>query len=140
MTGAQRKSPIIEGAGGVVFNHRDEVLLIRQVDGSWVFPKGHIDPGETALSAAMREVAEEAGVVTTCPAPDRCWTTEYVNPRGERRRITWYRLVTAATEPIMREAQFPEGRFVSGDSALDLLGFREDRVLLERVLDEVRAA
>lgn len=117
-----------------MFNTRNEVLLIRQRDGNWVFPKGHIDPGEDPVSAAVREVEEEAGIEASCPEPHKSWTTEYVNPRGERRHITWFRLITAADEPVMREAQFPEGRFVAGDEALGLLGFREDRSLLERVL------
>jgi ADP-ribose pyrophosphatase YjhB (NUDIX family) len=30
--------------------------------GRWVFPKGHIEDGETAADTALREVAEEAGV------------------------------------------------------------------------------
>ena len=30
---------------------------------TWVLPKGHIDPGETDMQAAVREVMEEAGVV-----------------------------------------------------------------------------
>ena len=30
--------------------------------GLWVLPKGHIEPGETAEAAAVREVEEEAGV------------------------------------------------------------------------------
>jgi diadenosine hexaphosphate hydrolase (ATP-forming) len=139
MTEAPPEPPLIEGAGGVVFNARDEVLLIRQHDGSWVFPKGHVDPGEDPLAAAVREVEEEAGVVASCPEPDRCWTTEYLNPRGERRRITWYRLITGSDAPVMREAQFPEGRFVAGERALDLLGFREDRSLLQRILTEMRS-
>ena len=29
---------------------------------TWDLPGGHIDPGETAVSAAKREVAEEAGI------------------------------------------------------------------------------
>ena len=28
----------------------------------WIFPKGHIDPGESAAEAAVRELQEEAGV------------------------------------------------------------------------------
>jgi 8-oxo-dGTP pyrophosphatase MutT (NUDIX family) len=37
---------IVEGAGGVVINDAGAVLLIRHLNGSWVFPKGHIEPGE----------------------------------------------------------------------------------------------
>lgn len=41
-----------------------QVLLVRSSDGRhWVLPKGHIDPGETAREAAVREVREEAGIV-----------------------------------------------------------------------------
>ncbi|RNF36200.1 NUDIX hydrolase [Paracoccus methylarcula] len=44
----------------------DEVLLVRRRNppdaGLWGFPGGHVDPGETALAAAARELAEETGV------------------------------------------------------------------------------
>ncbi|WP_368186759.1 NUDIX hydrolase [Aestuariibius sp. HNIBRBA575] len=44
----------------------DHVLLVRRKNppdaGLWGYPGGHVDPGETALAAAMREVAEETGV------------------------------------------------------------------------------
>ena len=57
-----------ETAGGVVLNTAGEVLtIVRDVvrDGALVheirLPKGHIDPGETAEQAAVREVQEESG-------------------------------------------------------------------------------
>jgi len=55
-------------AGGVVVRSEADdglrVLLIRSKDGAhWVLPKGHIDPGETAREAAIREVREESGIV-----------------------------------------------------------------------------
>ena len=28
----------------------------------WIFPKGHVEPGESAAEAALREMREEAGV------------------------------------------------------------------------------
>ena len=60
-------------AGGVVFRKRDSqvfYLVVSSSDGlNWVLPKGHIDPGETAEIAALRELEEEAGVVGEIRAP-----------------------------------------------------------------------
>lgn len=41
-----------------------EVLIVRsrKDPSAWIFPKGHIEPGETAEEAALRELEEEAGV------------------------------------------------------------------------------
>jgi 8-oxo-dGTP pyrophosphatase MutT (NUDIX family) len=57
----------IEQAGGIVVRRNDaglSVLLVRaRKDPTlWIFPKGHIEPGETAEAAALRETREEAGV------------------------------------------------------------------------------
>jgi len=60
-------------AGAVVFRKRNNqvlYLVISSSDGlNWVLPKGHIDPGETAEVAALRELAEEAGTVGEIVAP-----------------------------------------------------------------------
>lgn len=125
---------MVVGAGGVVFNATGAVLLLRHANGSWVFPKGHIEAGESALEAALREVEEEAGVVAHCDDASASWTTTYRNPRGERRRITWFRLRADAREPLLREELFPGGAFVEPDEALTRLTFTEDRLLLRRLL------
>ena len=39
------------------------LLLVRRCDtGDWELPGGHVDPGESASDAAVRETAEESGV------------------------------------------------------------------------------
>jgi mutator protein MutT len=40
------------------------ILLVsaKKVPGHWIFPKGHIEPGETPEEAAVRELEEEAGI------------------------------------------------------------------------------
>jgi 8-oxo-dGTP pyrophosphatase MutT (NUDIX family) len=71
-------------AGGVVVRDRSDVVVIvptrRAADGSRVLalPKGHVDPGETPVQAAEREVREETGI-----------TAEPVTELGETRY--WYR-------------------------------------------------
>jgi len=70
-------------AGGVVVRGQEVVVIVptrRAADGSRVLalPKGHVDPGETPVQAAEREVREETGIVA-----------EPVQELGETRY--WYR-------------------------------------------------
>jgi 8-oxo-dGTP pyrophosphatase MutT (NUDIX family) len=73
-------------SGGVVFRRGEpgiEFLLIRDPYQNWGLPKGHIEGGETAEAAALREVEEETGlgellVVAQLPTID--W---YFRDRGK---------------------------------------------------------
>ncbi len=51
-----------ESAGGIVLNDEGKILVVNQHGTSWSLPKGHLDPGEDALTAARREIYEESGV------------------------------------------------------------------------------
>ncbi len=61
-------------AGGVIyrFSKADEleILLVADHFDRWTIPKGHIEEGETAQEAAIREIGEEAGVYQLDPI---CW-------------------------------------------------------------------
>jgi 8-oxo-dGTP pyrophosphatase MutT (NUDIX family) len=57
----------VQQAGAVVFrrhNRNVEVLLVysKRSPRVRIFPKGHVEPDETAQEAAVRELCEEAGV------------------------------------------------------------------------------
>jgi len=59
------RRPLI-GVGAVVFNEKNEVLLIRRGKephyGRWMVPGGTLEWGESLEAAAAREVREETGV------------------------------------------------------------------------------
>ena len=58
---AQRET----SAGGSVYRLEEGAplfLLIRDSYGNWGFPKGHVERGEGAEDAALREVREETGL------------------------------------------------------------------------------
>jgi 8-oxo-dGTP pyrophosphatase MutT (NUDIX family) len=61
-------------AGGIVYRPKGsdfQILLVtaKRNPGAWIFPKGHIERGETPEQAALREVEEEAGVVGALVGP-----------------------------------------------------------------------
>jgi len=45
-----------------------EFLLMRHAD-RWDLPKGRVDPGETEMECALRELAEETGITTADVKP-----------------------------------------------------------------------
>lgn len=50
-------------AGGVVVWQEKVLILFRLLRDDFRLPKGHIEPNETALNAAIREVGEESGYI-----------------------------------------------------------------------------
>jgi 8-oxo-dGTP pyrophosphatase MutT (NUDIX family) len=93
-------------AGGVVVRDEQVVTIVptrRAADGSRVLalPKGHVDPGETPIEAATREVREETGIVG-----------ELVRELGESRY--WYR---RDGRTIGKTVKFFLFRYVEGDTA-----------------------
>ena len=57
----KKKFKIIEAAGGVVLNHKKEILFIYRLD-KWDLPKGKVEKGESLQETAVREVQEECGI------------------------------------------------------------------------------
>ncbi len=53
----------IKSCGVIAFRSKPKLsfLIMRHKD-RWDFPKGHVDPGETELGCALRELHEETGI------------------------------------------------------------------------------
>lgn len=52
-------------AGGIIVRRRGSlwyVLVVRDMNDAYTFPKGKIEPGENAIDAARREIREEVGL------------------------------------------------------------------------------
>ena len=121
-------TPVL-GAGGVVFGPGG-VLLVRYRSGAWAFPKGHVEPGETLVQTALREVQEEGGVTATIACP--LTPTRYINDQQVSREIHWYAMQTLGA-PVLEDT-FSEGGFFAPEEAAQMLSYPEDRQLLSQAL------
>jgi ADP-ribose pyrophosphatase YjhB (NUDIX family) len=123
----------IEQAGGIAVRRDRErwsVLLVRaKKDPSvWIFPKGHIEPGETPDDAALRETQEEAGVNGELVGPIGA-PLEFQSGR-EPVRVQYFLIIATA------EAESPEGRvkrWYPLERAAEQLTFNGARELLGQV-------
>jgi len=123
--------PEFSHAGGVVVRsdtgaHRFLLVQASRNPNHWVLPKGHIDPGETAEQAAVREVREETGVVAEIVS--ELGVDSYSLPHEEVRAL-YYRMrfageVPADEERALHWLEFPQ--------ALGTLSFARSRALLEQ--------
>jgi 8-oxo-dGTP diphosphatase len=90
---------------GVILARDGEVLLgLRRGShgaGTWSFPGGHLDHGESAEACASRELYEETGLEAT----DAHVVAETIDdfPEGLRYRTLFVRVDWAGGEPAMRE-------------------------------------
>ena len=119
------------------------VLIVNQNGDSWSLPKGHLDPGETDLQAAKREIYEEAGIKELDLV--ECLGT-YERPRISRtggddpteiKRITLFLFTTRQIELDPKDPHHPEARWVTPEEAVAMLTHPKDREFLKGHLSRI---
>jgi 8-oxo-dGTP pyrophosphatase MutT (NUDIX family) len=122
-------------AGAVVFRRteRGVRLLVLRAYRNWDFPKGRIEPGESELEAAKREVAEEAGLAALdFPfGEEYCETLPYALGKVARYYLaeTDEAAIELPVSPELGRPEHHEWRWVSFEEAEELLPPRLARVL-----------
>lgn len=121
-------------AGGVVFVD-GQVLLRRTPTGHWIFPKGHVEEGETLGEAAEREVEEETGVRATA---ERYLGAVTYTVNRERYELHLFGLKSARTTATWDDHRGVDAFLVPIDQARQRLSFEDYRAALDRAAHHVR--
>ena len=97
---------IVRAAGGVVENTPGDILIMTR-KGWYDLPKGHIDPGETAEEAAIREVMEETGLAEVEIVAPLCTTRHFHNAYGrwEVKQTEWFVMLAPGEAPEITPQQ-----------------------------------
>ena len=102
------------------------IVTSRNNPDRWVFPKGHIDPGETAEVTAEREVLEEAGIEARIVG-----SVGSIEMPKENRSITVEFFLMQYVK-IKGPGEDRKQRWCTDEEALDLLSFDNARGILRR--------
>jgi len=116
-------------AGAILQTERGVLLLQRGIEprrGSWVFPGGYVDRGESPEAAAVREAREEAGVEIALES----LLGVYHAPAGSPVVLIVYRAVCLSGTPQPLDETLAVGEFSLGEIPWDDLGFPTTRAAL----------
>ncbi|NCN06559.1 MAG: NUDIX domain-containing protein [Candidatus Pacebacteria bacterium] len=108
------------GVTGIIFNHKNEVLLFKHVyrSHSWSLPGGYMKSGEHPREALEREIKEESGLVVSVdkqlktrtdrdsPRLDICYIGVLVGGEfASSSEVSEFGFFTLSTLPLLRKNQ-----------------------------------
>ncbi len=132
-----------QSAGGVVINPKGQVLVVNQNGTSWSLPKGHIEEGEDALTAAKREIYEESGVGNLKLVKDLGSYRRYkigLNGHEDPTELkTIHMFLFRTDQEVLNplDSENPEARWVEKDKVADLLTHPKDKEFFLRIKNEI---
>lgn len=135
--------PIERTAGGVVIGPNGRIVLVSQQGRSWSLPKGHMESGETAEAAAIREVGEETGLSKLrCRGPLTRYGRSAINGSGEiepdrLKQVELFLFETTESELSPVDPENPEARWMDPAAATGLLSHPVDAAILSRLLPRI---
>ena len=137
-----RETISVLSAGGVLFDDRGRVFLLRRVgEGTWCFPKGHVEAGESLQAAATREIKEECGLdVEVGRRVGEVRYAFFARHEGVNndKRVVYFLASPIGGVPKL-EDRFDAWRWAPPDRALSMLSYQNDRTVLRAAIKVRRA-
>lgn len=123
--------------GGILQDAQGHICLVRPVGrGLWALPKGHADPGETPEEAALREVQEETGFSPRLV--DYVGHVAYSFPLRRKGKdysvakvVRFWSMELARADGVGHDHEMEAAAFFGAPTALEKLGYPQERALLE---------
>jgi bis(5'-nucleosidyl)-tetraphosphatase len=114
------------------------VLLIQHHAGHWSFPKGHADPGETAIATACREFEEETGITdyTVLDGGETSFTEHYAfTQKGKliEKTVVYFPALVNSEAVTVQAAEIQNYAWLGYEAALECITFEQARLLMQRV-------
>ena len=116
----------------------DKYLLQNRVKKDWqgyTFPGGHIEPGESIVQSAIREVKEETNLDVEIDANKR-YTMEYVTDKGKLKQVVLFIAKCIGGEIKAQECEVNDIKWLDFDEAIETITYDNTRELFKEILKD----
>lgn len=128
---------IKEKSCGTIIIDDDKVLIIKQKQGFYGFPKGHMEKNETEVKTAIRETKEETNIDVLVDETKR-YSLNYVIDNKIDKEVVYYLAKPLNKNIIKQESEINDILWVDIDKVIDILTFDNLKELWKKVLKEIK--
>ena len=125
-----------EKSCGCIIIEDKKVLLIKQTNGIWGFPKGHVEKNETELQTAEREVKEETNIDVKIDETKR-YTMNYMTDRGASKEVVLFLAQKIGGNLSRQESEVSQIEWLCFDDAISRLSYKHTKALFKKVVSRL---
>lgn len=132
-----------KSAGGVVINPNNHVAIVSQHGTSWSLPKGHVEPNESLIETARREICEETGLTDLHFLGELGTYARYrigqnqKDDQTERKIITIFLFRTPQFTLQSQDPDNPEAKWVPPDQVTTWLTHSADKAFFQSIREKL---
>ncbi len=135
-------------AGGIVISPEESIAMVqhRVGNGAWLFPKGHVELGESDEEAARREIEEETGLSGLTLHDDlgsyerHPWLPDGTEDRTELKEIHMFLFTAPDSDALAPTLEIEFARWVPFERVIAESGNEADRAWFAQVTGRIRQA
>lgn len=127
-----------EKSCGAIVMKDGKVLVIKQTDGHWSFPKGHVEDGETEEETALREIKEEVGLDVELDTGFRSVIGYCPNKPNTYKEVVFFMAKAITFDVIMQEEEVIDYKWVSLEEVKEMFKNRNDQGVVMSAIEYLR--
>ena len=133
---SDEKKQKTEKACGCIIVEENKVLLVKQTEGFWGFPKGHVEENETEEETAAREVKEETNVDVEIQSGKK-YVEKYTLPNGNPKEVVFFLAKKIGGEEIKQDDEISELKWCTFSEAMETLTYDNTKKLLKKAIKDI---
>ena len=131
-----------KSCGAIVYKKEDnelKFLLVKQGNGHYSFPKGHMEPGETEEETALREIKEESNIDVDLDTNFRCEISYLMKEKNVIKEAVYFVATPLSNDLKNQEGEIEECVWCTYEEVLNKLSFNNIKEVFEKAYSYINA-